>query len=728
MLLAPMINIVRAPHWGRTFEVFSEDPYLSSRMTVAYIKGMQSNNVATCTKVMTANNQEWNRFSVDARVDERSLQEIYFPSIKAAVKEADTWSVMTAYNIVNGDYAAESKYLITDVLKNEWGFKGFVVSDWGGVHSTVPTALAGLDLEMPTGRFLGKELLLPEVVKGTVPVSIINDKVRRIIRVMFKAGLFDESIASYGGLTDTGYRRKLALEVAQKSIILLKNNNNFLPLNKETGKKIAIIGPNGNIAQVCGGGSGFNQGHYKISPLMGIKNKIGQCEDIEYKRGIAITKMELPIVPSSMLSLPENKGKGNGVWAEYFNNRELKGNPALTRVEKNINFDWGYGEFRNKNEPGSPDPKIIQTDRWSARWTGKLISPGDGWYDIGLKSDNGIRFYLDGKLVVDAWTDQSPGKYKITQFKFEKNRKYDLKLEFYENWGSCRCILGLEEFKPSSDTKEAIELAKASDLVVLCVGLNPEMEGEAKDRDRLTLPKAQEDLIKRVAAVNKNTVVVLYGATPIIMTEWVDDVPAVIDALYPGQEGGNALADILFGDISPSGKLPITFLAEWKGSATYDTYPGPRDFANYTEGIYVGYRYYDKKKIEPAFPFGFGLSYTTFEYSGLKLDKKSMKQDGSVTVTLNVKNTGAMDGDEVVQLYISDKKSSVDREVKSLKGFKRLHLKKGESKIVRFEISKDALSFYDVKTKKWIAEPGEFGILIGSSSRDIRVKSNFKLL
>jgi len=609
MILAPCINIARVPHGGRTFEAYGEDPYLMSRMGVAFVKGVQSQRVATCTKHFVCNNQEWNRMSVDVDVSERALREIYLPAFKAVVQEANGWTIMAAYNQTLGDYCCENDYLLNKILKEEWGFKGVVVSDWGGVHSTVKTALSGLDLEMPNGRFLGEDLL-KAVKEGKVPISVIEDKVRRILRVMFKAGIFDESVSTYGGLANTKERRELALKVARKSIVLLKNENGLLPFDKTGYKTIAMIGPNANVAQMCGGGSGSNHGHYGITPIQGIKNKFGCDVNVEFERGIAQTKMELPVVPAEMLLPPDGKKGKHGVWAEYFNNMELKGKPALTRMEKQINFDWGYGQFRGADQPGSPDPNIIQTDHWSARWTGKLVSPGDGVYDIGLKADNGVRLYLDGKLVINSWTDQAPGKFKIAAFKFEPKKVYDLKVEFYENWGSCRCILGLDKHDASQSIDKAVELAKKSDLAIVCAGLNSEMEGEAKDRDQLSLPKDQITLIKKVAAANKNTVVVLYGATPIIMTEWLDDVPAVIDAFYPGQEGGNALADILFGDVSPSGRLPLTFLKRWEDSPAYPTYPGERDVAHYSEGIFVGYRYFDKKNIEPQFPFGYGLSYT----------------------------------------------------------------------------------------------------------------------
>ncbi|KAA3616316.1 MAG: beta-glucosidase [Calditrichaeota bacterium] len=726
MILAPCINIARAPHNGRTFEAYGEDPYLMSRMGVAFVKGVQSQRVATCTKHYIANNQEWNRMSVDVNLGERALREIYLPAYKAVVQEADGWTIMSAYNQTLGEFNGENKYLLMDVLKDDIGFDGVVVSDWGGTHSTVKSALNGLDLEMPTGRFFGADLL-KAVDGGLVPLSLIDDKVRRILQVMFKAGLFDESVASYGGQANTEFRRKLALKVARKSIVLLKNENNLLPLNRDNFKKIAVIGPNGAVAQQHGGGSGSNGGHYGISPLQGIKNKFDECSDIQFERGIAEAKMELPVVPESAFFLPNEKGGGQGLWAEYFNNRDLEGTPDLTQKEKQINFDWGYGAFRNPNEKGSPDPEIIDTDTWSARWTGQLQSPGDGWYDIGLKADNGVRLYLDGALVIDAWTDQAPGKYKISQIELEKNRKYDLRIEFYENWGSCRCILGMERFKPGNSSQKAVALAKKSDVVFMCMGLNKEMEGEAKDRDRLSLPKAQIDLIQAVAAVNKNTIVVLYGATPITMDPWLNQVPVVLDALYPGQEGGNALADILFGDISPSGKLPITFPRKWEDSAVAKTYPGDRDKAEYSEGIFVGYRHFDKENIEPLFPFGYGLSYTSFAYSNLNLSANKISKSDTLEISFSLSNTGKIDADEVAQLYVRDKKASVKREVKALKGMARVSLKAGESRTVTLKIDKSALSFYDEKAKKWVAEPGEFEILIGRSSRDIRLSETFEL-
>jgi len=723
MFLAPMINIVRTPFGGRTFEFFGEDPWLVSRMTVAYVKGVQTKNVATCTKVIAANNQEWNRFDVDVRVSERALREIYLPAIKAAVQEADTWTIMAAYNQVNGDYACESKHLLNDILKEDWDFKGAVVSDWGGARSTVKMAYSGLDLEMPTGDWYG-EKLLTAIKKGDVEESILDDKVKRILWVMFKSNLFDESVSDYGGHSDTPERRDLALKTAQKSIILLKNENNFLPLKPSHIKSIAVIGPNADMARMKGAGSGALNGNYSIPPLQGIKEKIGNSVRIDFKRGFPEEKIELPIVTPDYFTLEDGQP---GLTAEYYNNRDLKGEPVLRRIEKHINFDWGYGGERDPGNPGSPEPGVVNFDKWSARWKGKLKSPGDGWYEIGLQSDNGVRLYLDGKKILDYWIDSKPGDFKMVRYKFQADKFYDLEVEYYENIGSCVCKLGMEKYETGSMLEEAVKLAKESEVVIMCMGLSELYEGEAIDRDDLALPEDQRILIDKVLEVNKNTLIVLNNATPVLMNTWIDRAPAIIEAFYPGQEGGRALADIIFGDINPSGKLPITFPKKWEDSAVYETYPGKKEIAEYKEGIFVGYRHFDKYDIEPLFPFGFGLSYTTYDYQDLTLSASEISATDTVTINLTVKNTGSRVGDEIVQLYLRDVEASVEREVKSLKGFTRISLKPGESKKATFTLDQSHLSFYDEKKQKWVAEDGEFEVLVGSSSRDIRLSGKFQL-
>jgi beta-glucosidase len=722
MFLAPMINIIRTPFGGRAFELFSEDPFLTSRMCVEFVKGVQSKNVITCTKVIAVNNQEWNRFDVDVKVSERALQEIYLPAMKAAVQEADTWTIMAAYNSINGDYGCENKHLLTDILKKEWGFTGVVVSDWGGARSTVKMANSGLDLEMPVALYYGDKLL-KAIKEKQVEVQVLDDKVKRLLRVMFKAKLFEKSNVDYGP-SDTPERRALALETAQKSIVLLKNDHRILPLDKEKIKTIAVIGPNGDVAQMSGGGSGFLQGNYGISPLEGITAKTRGKVLVSFEQGITPDRMELPIAGPESYILPEGTP---GIKAEYFNNRDLEGKPVLTRSEKSIDFDWGYGNGNDPGKLGSPDSTIVPINHWSARWTGKFKSPGEGWFDIGVAADNGVRLYLDGKKIIDYWIDSRPSRFKITPVKFSANHLYDIKVEFYENMGSAICKLGMAPIDNTDKLGNAVKLAAKSDLVVLCLGLNKDIEGESTDREDLALPEKQLKLVNGIIKANPRTIVVLNNATPILMSGWIEKVPAVLEAFYPGQEGGNALANILFGDVNPSGKLPLTLMKRREDASDFGTYPGTKSVADYKEGIFVGYRHFDKENIEPQFPFGFGLSYTSFEYSDLKIDKPVMEQNDTITISLKVKNTGKMDGDEIVQLYIHDPVASVEREVKSLKGFERVSLKAGESKEVRFKLDKSHLSFYDTPSKRWVAEPGQFDVLIGSSSRDIRLTQSFSL-
>jgi len=723
MLLGPNLNIARVPHGGRTFESFGEDPYLMSRMAVAYIKGVQSERVITSTKHFAVNNQEWNRGVVDVHVDERALREIYFPAFKAAVQEAKTMTIMSAYNKFRGSYCCSNRFLITDMLKKEWEFDGFVVSDWGGVHNTVQTANSGLDLEMPNGQYLGDDLFRV-ISNGKVELNVVDDKVKRILRIMFRTGLFDESVKDYGGLANTEERRALALETAQKSIVLLKNdrlpgqNKRLLPLNKQRIKSIAVIGPNANEARMFGGGSGYLNAHYGVSPLEGLLEKLDKNVSIKYVKGGKLKQMSLPIVDSLLLIPPDAKEGENGLLVEYFNNRELEGEPVFSRIDKQIHFSW---------ENDSPVPGIVNDDLFSARWTGKMISPGSGIYELGLVTDNGCRLYLDGKLVIDSWIVDKASALRSIYVELKKGQQYDIQVEFFENVGTCEAHLGLDYYGQGDEIEQAIAAAESSDVAIVCVGLRETMEGESNDRDNLSLPEDQIKLIHSVTEANPNTIVILYNGTPMIMNEWIDEVPAIIEAFYPGQEGGNALADILFGDVNPSGKLPVSFIKKWEDSPVYKTYPGPPESVKYSEGIFVGYRGLDKNNIEPLFPFGYGLSYTSFKFSELILSKRNIDKEDDLIVEVTVKNTGKIDGDEIVQLYISDKKASVEREEKSLKGFKRVSLKAGESKTISIKIDRSDLAFYDVKSKSWIVEPGKFEVLIGNSSRNILLNDTFTL-
>ncbi|NLP11175.1 DUF4434 domain-containing protein [bacterium] len=717
MLLGPCINIARVPQGGRTFEGFGEDPWLTSRMAVAYIQGVQSQRVIACAKHFAVNNQEWNRGEVDVTVREDALREIYLAAFKAAVQEADVWSVMSAYNKFRGDYCSASRYLLTDVLKQEWGFAGFVVSDWGGVHHTVQTVQAGLDLEMPDGRYLG-EPLRHAVQTGEVAMEFIDEQVRRLLTVMFKAGLFDESVANYGGLADTEERRRLAYETAQKSMVLLKNESQVLPLDPATIRSLAVIGPNADEARLYGGGSGYLPAHYAVSPLQGIREKVGDRVSITFVKGGRLQRLSLPAVPSDLLHPPPGALGDKGLLGEYFNNRELEGEPVLTRIDERIDFNW---------DADSPAPGVVAADLFSVRWSGSFVAPGSGVYELGVLSDNGCRLYLDGRLVIDSWIIDKASSLRSIYVDLEKNRVYPIRLEFFENVGTCEVHLGLAYYGQGNEVEQAEAAARSADVAVVCAGLNETLEGEGNDRASLGLAQEQVQLIQAVAAANPRTIVVLNNATPILMNEWADRVPAILEAFYPGQEGGRALADILFGDVNPSGKLPLSFPARLEDSPVYTTYPGARESADYAEGLLVGYRHFDRKGIEPLFPFGHGLSYTRFSYNALSIHPAKIGRQDTALITLRVKNSGALDGEEVVQLYMQNRQAKSDRPVKELKGFMRVPLRAGEEKTVRFNLAAAALSVYDVKSHQWVIQPGSYSVLIASSSRDIRLQDSIQV-
>ena len=712
MQLAPCVNIHRVPHGGRNFESFGEDPFLTSRMTVAYVNGIQSEKVIACTKHFACNNQEYKRSSIDTKVDKRTLHEIYLPAFKAAVQEAGCWSIMGAYNKVNGEYCCENNILLTEILKKQWSFRGFVVSDWNAVHSTVKTANAGMDIEMPSGKYFGKKLL-EAVEQGVVYESTIDDKVRRILRAMFSMDFFDQS-ESDSATFNAPEHHNLALESAKAGIVLLKNEKNLLPLNKDKIKSIAVIGPNAAIARVGGGGSCLVNPPYSVSPLEGLKKKAGDSIQINYAKGSLMENDTQPI-ESAYLKPPAGNGDEQGLLAEYFNNIEFKGKPAIRRIDKQVNFRWIM----------LPPANGIQPDSYSIRWTGKLTPPKTGKYRLSVTSDDGSRLYFDGRLLINNWGNHADVT-KTAIVEMEEGKSYNVKMEYFENKGFATAILGWQEISDNY-LERAIDIAKKSDVAVLFVGLSDNYETEGRDREYLSLPPGQDELIATVAKANSKTIVVLNSGSPVLMNKWIDKIPALLQAWYPGQEGGNAVADILFGDFNPSGKLPMTFIKKWEDSPAYENYPGKNDVVNYAEGIFVGYRHFDKKQIEPLFPFGHGLSYTSFGYDSLQVTLKTITKGEKLEVSFVLENKGSREGAEVVQLYVSDEKSSVDRPPKELKSFKKVHLKPHEKQLVQFTLDQRALAYYDVDQKNWLAEPGKFQVLIGSSSKDIRLKGKFKL-
>lgn len=583
IMLAPAFNITRTPLNGRTYEYYSEDPYLNSRLAVPFVKGIQSQNVAACIKHFAVNNQEVDRGRVNVEIDERALREIYLPAFKASVIEGNAWAIMSAYNKIRGEYCSENNYLLNTILKNEWNFKGFVMSDWGGTHSTVDAANKGLDVEMGSGerynQYFFADKLLDAVKEGTVSMKVIDDKVRRILRVMYQTSLSSNQPA---GKINTPEHSKTVYDIASESIVLLKNEKSLLPLNLSAIKSIAVIGDNATRTFHLGGFGAGVKARYEVTPLAALQKRMG------------------------------NKAT--------------------------INFAKGYsGDYRPR-----------------------------------------------GGVRVNSETSQ-----------------------------------------PDNDMiEEAVDAAKKSDLAILFIGGNRDYESESRDRKDLSLPFGEQTLVDEVTAANANTIVVVIGGAPYDIGTIKKNNHTIIWSWYNGSENGNALADVLLGKINPSGKLPFTFPASLDQSPAHsngeEAYPGKDLKVVYREGILVGYRWYDTKNIEPLYPFGYGLSYTNFKYAGLRTNKKSFKPSEKITVTLNLKNMGKYSGKETVQVYVSKNDSKVERAEKELKAFKKILVNKGGTTDVNITIPVKDLAYFDTQRMKWIVEPGQYKISVGSSSRDIR--------
>jgi beta-glucosidase len=711
ILLGPCVNIARIPMGGRDFESFGEDPFLTSRIAVAYIKGVQNEGVASTVKHFAANNEEMDRMYVDVLVSRRALNEIYFPAFKAAVKEAGVMCVMSSYNKVNGRFSSENDYLLKDVLRNEWGFKGMIMSDWWAVHSSIPTAQGALDIEMPFGDFMNINYLKSSIESGIVPVEAINKKVKNILTLMFKLGIFDKSTLEDKLLINSTENRRTAYETALSSIVLLKNDQNILPLNKVRLKTIAVIGPNADTARTGGGGSSEVDPINPVSFLEGLKNKLPANVKILFSRGIEFSdNIRSKIIDKNYLST-DKTGLINGLNAEYFNNMDLNGTPVLKRIDESINFTW------DTNGPGSG----VIKDHYSVRWTGYIKAPETGDYSIVTVSDDGSRLWLDDKLVIDVWYPHGPLT-KSAEVKLERGKYYKIRFELFEKTGGA--VAALSWYTGRHELlRKAVEAAKTADYVLLTVGTKNIVETEGRDRDNLILPDGQDELIEKVAAANKNVIVVLTNGSPLLMDKWINKVKGVVETWFPGSEGGNAVADVLLGNYNPSGKLPVTFPHRWEDCSAYPTYNVLKERTYYADDIYVGYRHFDKFNIQPLFPFGYGLSYTSFEYSDIATSKNGDKYE----VSFLVKNTGKVKGEEAAQVYVSSYGLNVERPVKELKGFSKLMLDPGQQKTVTIKLDKSAFAYYSEKDSEWKVDPGNYKIAVGGSSVDLKLQADLEI-
>ncbi|GCE23401.1 glycoside hydrolase family 3 C-terminal domain-containing protein [Dictyobacter kobayashii] len=725
VLLAPTVNIHRSPLNGRNFECYSEDPYLSARMAVGYIKGVQSEDVGATVKHFVCNDSEFQRNSISSEVGERALREIYLPPFKAAIQEAGSWLAMASYNKINGTYASENPYTLTDILKKEWGFDGVVMSDWFGTQSTVPSINAGLDLEMPGPAIWRGEKLLQAVKNGEVAESTIDDSVSRLLHLFIKVGLFEVHEDGPEQALDLPEHRALIREAGAEGCVLLKNERDILPLQPEKLQSIAIIGPNARTARMMGGGSALVNAHYSISPYDAIVERVGDQLSINDETNFASHNL-LPLIDQQLFSSHDGDTTP-GFAIEYFQGHNFTAKANETDHSASSEKVW-FGVVADNIDPLN----------FSARFTAHIRPQKSGTHQFSLASAGLSKLYIDSKELINNWDHQLPGQTYfgmgsqevIASIELTAGQDYQLAIEYTKGVAAISLAavrVGLMAPVSTNALERAVALAANSDVALVFAGLNGEWESEGFDRPNMDLMAEQVELIEKVAEANKNTIVVLNTGSPITMP-WLDKVPGVLQCWYPGQECGNAIADVLFGTVNPSGKLPQTFPQRIEDNPAYINYPGENGRVHYGEGLFVGYRYYDKKKVAPLFPFGFGLSYTTFSYNpSIQLNTQSLKPNDTLQAAIRITNTGQRAGKEVVQLYVRDLKSTLQRPEKELKAFAKLHLEPGESQTVTFELERAALAYYDDLAHQWVAEAGEFEVLIGSSAQDIHARATFTL-
>ena len=704
ILLGPGVNIYRSPLCGRNFEYFGEDPYLASETAVQYIKGVQSQGVIATVKHFAANNEEYDRHHVSSDVDKRTLNEVYTATFRKAVEKADVGAVMNSYNLVNGVHTSENEYLNIELLRKSWGFKGILMSDWVSVYSVVGPANGGLDIEMPSGKYMSYENLSKAIENGLVSVQTIDEKVQHILQTVIAFGIFDHPQKDATIPEKNPYTENIALQIAREGMVLLKNESNILPILKG---KTLVTGPN-TTSIPTGGGSGFVHPFTEISFYNGLKDLPNSADYI----------FDIEQITSSVLTdngefQSEKGSKEIGFKAEYFKNSEMAGKPDFVGVDKSLNFNWEYGTIKD----GFPN------DYYSARWSSVFKPKKTGKYLFRLSGDDGYRLIFNGKELIADWTKHAETLKEIA-VTVEAGKEYPVVIEYFEEVGEASLKFEYAKLKEESLTEK---LSKVQNII-LCVGFNAKLERENSDRP-FELPARQLELIDKMSKQNKNIIVIVNAGGGVEMASWKDKVKAIIMAWYPGQQGGQALAEIISGKISPSGKLPISIEAKAEDNPTYNNYYDKNTKSihkrvQYNEGVFLGYKGYDKSGIEPLFPFGFGLTYSSFEYSDLKLQKQS---GNCLTVSFTVKNTGKYDAAEVAQIYVGDADCSVPRPLKELKGFEKIMLKKGESKTLKIELNDESYSFFDIISNKFMSEPGEFTISVGASSKDIRLSQKINL-
>lgn len=713
VLLAPTVNLHRSPLGGRNFESFSEDPWLAGVLGAAFVTALQGEGIAATVKHFTGNESEFERMTIDSHIPERALRELYLRPFEIVVRQAKPWAVMAAYNKLNGTYACDNRRLLTEILRDEWGFDGLVMSDWTGTRSTAAAVNAGLDLEMPGPTKLRGDKLVAAARSGETSRTAIAASATRVLALVDRVGGFENPDAPVEHAVDDPRHRALIREAGAKGTVLLANKN-LLPLEPDRIKRIAVVGPNAAVAQIMGGGSSQINAHYRISPVEGIRAAVGRDVEVLSAPGCSNNRLLSPVTGPVQL--------------EFFPSDSFAGDPISTQSREHTDVMWlGYVA-----------PGVDFTD-FGVRMYVDFEVDRSAEYEVGVVSSGPVRVFIDDQLAVEGWdTWQAGGEYfglasaEIRgSVALDQGVTHRLLVESRtpENGahaGLKALRLGIERESDDEALERAVHLAASADVAVVCVGLSGEWDTEGMDRPHMDLPGRQDELVTRIAAANPNTVVVLQSGGAVTMP-WVDEVGAIVQAWYPGQECGNAIADVLFGVVNPSGRLPQTFPRLLGQNPAALTYPGERGVAQYGEGIFAGYRYYEKTQTVPLFPFGHGLSYTAFAYGNVNPSCVELAPGDSMTISIDITNVGARDGAEVVQLYVADRESQLFRPVKELKGFARVELRAGETGTVQFHLDMRSLAYFDDVRGAWVADAGQFDILIGSSSVDIRSSTTVTL-
>ncbi|KAL1961090.1 hypothetical protein VTO42DRAFT_4978 [Malbranchea cinnamomea] len=725
VILGPTVNMQRSPLGGRGFESYSEDPVLAGAMGAATINGIQSTGVAATIKHYVCNDQEDQRMSVNSIVTERALREIYLMPFQIAQRDAKPMAYMTGYNQVNGTHCSENQKLLQEVLRDEWGFDGLVMSDWYGTYSTTESIKAGLDLEMPGPPRVRGELVNQALGCGKLLPHHLDNRVREVLNLvkrLLPLGLPEDAEEK---TRDTPETAALLREIASEGIVLLKNEGGVLPFKTE--KTTAVIGPNAAYAAYSGGGSASLLPYYAVSPLEGVKN---QAQHVKYELGAPGWK-KLPLLSHKTKT---KEGKQGLVMTVYLDPPSVKDRKPVDEILVRSSYVL-LNDYKH--------PKIT-TDLFYADFDGTFTPEETAEYEFSCSVAGTAKIFIDGELVVDNATKQAPGdsffgtgtREEVSVIKLEKDRVYRVHVEFgalptmtfklpgVTAFGAGGVRLGCErKIQIHNEIDRAVALARQVDQVILCAGLNLDWESEGYDRSHMDLPPGSDDLIRAVVAANPNTAVVIQSGTPVTMP-WLKEAPAILQAWYGGNETGNAIADVVFGETNPSGKLPLSFPLRNEDNPAFLNYRSENNRVLYGEDVYIGYRFYEMTKKEVAFPFGHGLSYTTFELSSLSIDTSS--SDNELIVSTKVTNTGSRDGAQVVQVYISQQQPAINRPPKELKGFTKVFVKAGEAVTATVKISKKyATSYWDEGRDAWVSSQGKYTVLVGDSSASTPLRGEF---